>query len=156
MKSGEEYSIRYLPASEKKVDEVKKVTTALISGTGTILVVDDEEFMIDVCKQILERMGFKVLIAKSGKEAIEVFTANRDIIDLVILDIILPGMDGEIIYDRLKEIDPGIKVLIASGYSLNGKAGELMTKGCSGFIQKPFRMNQLSLKLNEILSNKEL
>ena len=101
-------------------------------------------------------MGFKVLIAKSGKEAIEVFTANRDIIDLVILDIILPGMDGEIIYDRLKEIDPGIKVLIASGYSINGKAGELMTKGCSGFIQKPFRMNQLSLKLNEILSNKEL
>jgi signal transduction histidine kinase/CheY-like chemotaxis protein len=144
----------YLPASKKKVDDTKKVTTALISGTGTILLVDDEEFMIDVCKQILERMGFKVLIAKSGKEAIEVFTANRDIIDLVILDIILPGMDGGVIYDRLKEIDPGIKVLIASGYSINGKASELMTKGCSGFIQKPFRMNQLSLKLNEILSNK--
>jgi two-component system cell cycle sensor histidine kinase/response regulator CckA len=142
----------YLPASKKKVHDAKKVSTTLLSGTGTILVVDDEELMTDVCEQILQRMGFKVLIAKSGKEAIEVFNANRDIIDLVILDIILPGMDGGAIYDRLKEIKPGIKVLIASGYSINGKAGELMKKGCSGFIQKPFRKNELSLKLNEILN----
>jgi signal transduction histidine kinase/ActR/RegA family two-component response regulator len=144
----------YLPASKKKAEDAKKVTTEFISGTGTILVVDDEEFMIDICKQILERMGFKVLIAKSGKEAIQVFSANRDIIDLVILDIILPGMDGGVIYDCLKDINPGIKVLIASGYSIEGKASELMKKGCKGFIQKPFRMNELSLKLNEILSNK--
>lgn len=99
-------------------------------------------------------MGFKVLTAKSGLEAVEVFNVNRDIIDLVILDIILPGMDGGAIYERLKEIKPGIKVLIASGYSINGKASELMRKGCKGFIQKPFRKNELSLKLNEILSNK--
>jgi signal transduction histidine kinase/ActR/RegA family two-component response regulator len=143
----------YLPASQKKVHDTKKVSTTLLSGTGTILVVDDEELMTDVCQQILQRMGFKVLIAKSGKEAIEVFNANRDIIDLVILDIILPGMDGGAIYDGLKEIKPGIKVLIASGYSINGKASELMKKGCSGFIQKPFRKNELSLKLNEILNN---
>ena len=114
--------------------------------------VDDEELMTDISQQFLQKMGFKVLIAKSGKEAIEVFNANRDIIDLVILDIILPGMDGGAIYDRLKEIKPGIKVLIASGYSINGKAGELMEKGCSGFIQKPFRQSELSLKLNEILN----
>ncbi len=143
----------YLPASKKKVHDAQKDTTTLLSGSGTILVVDDEELMTDVCQQILQRMGFKVLIAKSGLEAVEVFNANRDIIDLVILDIILPGMDGGAIYERLKEIKPGIKVLIASGYTINGKASELMKKGCKGFIQKPFRKNELSLKLNEILNN---
>lgn len=144
----------YLPASKKKIHDAKKVTPTLLSGTGTILVVDDEELMTDVCKQILQKMGFQVFIASNGKEAIEVFNANRDTIDLVILDIILPGMDGIVIYDHLKEIKPGIKVLIASGYSINGKASELMKKGCKGFIQKPFRKDELSLKLNEILSKK--
>lgn len=144
----------YLPALKKRVEDAKKVTTELKSGKGTILVVDDEEFMIDVFEKILEGMEFKVLTAKSGIEAIEVFSANQDIIDLVILDLILPGMDGAVIYDRLKEINAGIKVLIASGYSFNGKTSELMKKGCKGFIQKPFTINELSLKLNEILSNK--
>ena len=73
-------------------------------------------------------------------------------IDIVILDMIMPDMSGGEAYDRMKEINPNIKVLLSSGYSINGKAGELMKKGCSGFIQKPFRKNELSLKLNEILN----
>jgi DNA-binding NtrC family response regulator len=93
------------------------------------------------------------LIATSGKEAIKVFSANRDIIDLVILDIVLPGMDGGVIYDCIKDINPGIKVLIASGYSINGKASELMKKGCKGFIQKPFSVNLLSKKVLKALKN---
>ena len=114
--------------------------------------VDDEDIMIDVGTRMLRRMGFEVKAAKSGEEALRVFSAHKDHIDLVILDVVMPGMDGASIYDRLKEMAPGIKVLLASGYSINGKAGEIMKKGCGGFIQKPFGMKELSAKLMEILN----
>ncbi|UCH92468.1 MAG: response regulator [Candidatus Aminicenantes bacterium] len=145
----------YLPASEKKVPLAltKQASTKLLSGAGTILLVDDEDIILDVGKQMLQRMGFEVKTANNGKEAIRVFKENRDNIDLIILDIIMPEMDGTVIYDSLKGIDPGIKVLISSGYSFDDNASEMMKKGCRGFIQKPFSMNTLSTKLNEILSN---
>jgi CheY-like chemotaxis protein len=100
---------------------------------------------------MLEKMGYKVFIAQNGKEAIEVYNKNKAEIDMVVLDMIMPDMGGSEAYDELKKINPGIKVLLSSGYSIDGLASEIIKRGCDGFIQKPFHMEELSQKLREIL-----
>jgi CheY-like chemotaxis protein len=113
--------------------------------------VDDEDMIIDVGEQFLEEMGYRVLTARSGKEATEIYEKNKDKIDLIILDMIMPDMSGGDTFDRVKEINPEIKVLLSSGYSINGQATEILERGCNGFIQKPFNMKQVSRKIREIL-----
>ena len=101
-----------------------------------------------------KELGYKTLIARGGKEAVEIYENNKERIDIVVLDMIMPDMSGSDTYDRMKEIDPHIKVLLASGYSINGQATEILDRGCNGFIQKPFKVRELSQKLREILDNK--
>jgi len=120
-------------------------------GSETVLVVDDEDMIIAVGKQLLQKLGYKVLTAENGKEATEIYKKNKGRIDIVILDMIMPDMSGGDTFDRLKEIKSGVKVLLSSGYSINGQASEILERGCGGFIQKPFNMKQLSRKLREIL-----
>jgi len=141
----------YLPASEKKVMKEKTLTGIIIKGSESILLVDDEHVVIDVGKELLEELGYEVLLARSGREAIEIYEENKEKMDLVILDMIMPDMSGGDTYDRLKEINPDIKVLLSSGYSIDGQATEILNRGCEGFIQKPFDIKQLSQKLREIL-----
>ena len=107
--------------------------------------------ILDVGKEILEALGYTAFIARSGKEAIEVYENNKEKIDLIILDMIMPGMGGAETYDRLKEINPDSKVLLSSGYSINGQATEILKRGCNAFIQKPFNIEKLSHKIREIL-----
>lgn len=123
----------------------------MVNGTGTVLFVDDEEIVVGVGKQMLQKLGYSVLIARSGQEAVEVYKNNPDDVDLVLLDMIMPGMEAGDIYDRLKSINPAIKVLLSSGYSLDQKAGAIIDRGCNGFIQKPFNMQILEDKIGEIL-----
>jgi two-component system cell cycle sensor histidine kinase/response regulator CckA len=141
----------YLPASEKGITKEKETLEEILKFTGTILLVDDEEMIIDVGRKMLEKLGFEVLIARNGKEAIEVYEKTRDRINLVILDMIMPGMGGRETYDKLKEINPDIKVLLSSGYSINGRATEILDRGCNGFIQKPFDMKKLSYSIRKII-----
>ena len=110
--------------------------------------------IIEVAEELLKELGYKVLIARGGKEAVEIYEKNKDLVDIVILDMIMPNMSGSVTYDRLKEIDPDIKVLLSSGYSINGQATEIMDRGCNGFIQKPFKLKELSQKLREVLDKK--
>ncbi len=123
-------------------------------GTGTVLLVDDEDVIQEVGKNLLEAMGYRVLLAGDGKEAVEVYGKNRDVIDIVILDMVMPNMGGGEAYDCVKEINPDIKVLLSSGYSIDGEATKILERGCNGFIQKPFRMNELAEKIREILDKK--
>lgn len=123
-------------------------------GKGTILIVDDEEIIIDVSIEMLKKIGYRVLKALSGKEAISEYQASSAKIDLVILDLIMPKISGSEVYDKLKEINPQVKVLLSSGYSVDGQATEILKRGCNGFIQKPFNMEELSRKVNEILDSK--
>ena len=123
-------------------------------GKGTILIVDDEEIIIDVSIEMLKKIGYRVLKALSGKEAISEYQASIAKIDLVILDLIMPKISGSEVYDKLKEINPQVKVLLSSGYSVDGQATEILKRGCNGFIQKPFNMEELSRKVNEILDSK--
>ena len=141
----------YLPASEKAVLKKDEIHEELYKGTETVLLVDDEEMILDVGQATLQTLGYTVLSARSGKDAIHICRENRNKIDMVILDMIMPEMCGGEVYDRLKEINPDLKVLLSSGYSINGQAAEILDRGCNGFIQKPFNMGDLSKKLREIL-----
>jgi signal transduction histidine kinase/CheY-like chemotaxis protein len=141
----------YLPASEKVVPGEKESTISIMKGTGTILLIDDEDMIIDIGEELLKELGYTVLIARSGAEAIAVYKHNHKTINLVIMDMIMPGMGGGEAFDRLKEINPGAKVLLSSGYSINGQATKILQRGCDGFIQKPFNMEQLSEKIHHII-----
>ena len=154
-KQGTTFSV-YLPATKRKVKKTVKTSDELIkgTGTGTVLLVDDEEIIHDVCKELLEAIGCRVLSAKDGKEAIGIYRKNHNDIDMVLLDMILPNMGGGEVYDRLKEINPEVKVLLSSGYSIDGEATEILNRGCNGFIQKPFDMKKLSAKISKVLNNK--
>ena len=103
---------------------------------------------------MLEKMGYIVSIAKNGRDDIEIYRKIPEKVDLVILDIIMPGMGGGETYNRLKEINPDIKVLLTSGHSINGQATEILERGCNGFIQKPFNIKDLSLNIRGILDKK--
>ena len=100
---------------------------------------------------MLDKLGYQTLIARGGQEAIQIYRENQSKIDLVILDMIMPEMGGEETFDRLKEINPVIKVLLSSGYSIDGQATEILSRGCEDFIQKPFSMNELSEKVDGFL-----
>jgi CheY-like chemotaxis protein len=141
----------YLPASEKEAVKAEKATGTIARGTETILLVDDEKMVLEVSRELLESMGYRVYAAGSGQEAIAVYMEKRNEIDLVILDMIMPGISGGETFDRLREINPGIKVLLSSGYSIEGQAQEIMDRGCNGFLQKPFRLTNLSRKVREMI-----
>ena len=141
----------YLPASESEDSKILEVKSELLRGHETILLVDDEDGPIFVEELMLKELGYKVLSARSGKDAIRLYKENMDVLDLVALDMIMPQMSGKETYVQLKMIDPEIKVLLVSGYSLNKQIEELIALGCSGFIQKPFDIVQLSQKLREVL-----
>jgi DNA-binding NtrC family response regulator len=121
-------------------------------GKETILLVDDEEMILSTARSLLEKIGYKVHLGKGGQEGVHVYKEQNHKIDLVILDMIMPGMGGPEVYKRLKKINPDVKILLASGYSLNSQAFYLLKKGCHGFIQKPFTIQNLSEKIREILN----
>jgi nitrogen-specific signal transduction histidine kinase/ActR/RegA family two-component response regulator len=141
----------YLPAYKKVVTEEKEPIEVALKGSGTVLLVDDEELVVKIGKRMLEGLGYKVVPAKSGDEALKIYSHRPDGIDLVILDLIMPHMHGGEVFDRMKEINPRVRVLLSSGYSLSGQAEKIMERGCDGFIQKPFNTVQLSRKIREIL-----
>ena len=140
----------YLPESDRAVKEDFQPQETAYKGTGTILLVDDEEMVVDVGKQMLERLGYEVLTAASGRDAVDIYKQNRDKIDLVLLDMIMPDMGGGETFDLLRQVNPEVKVILSSGYSIEGKAQDILSRGCNGFIQKPFSLNKLSQKLKDI------
>jgi len=147
---GTSFSI-YLPASHEPIQQTMEISQRIISGNETILLVDDEEIVIDVGVKLLNKLGYTALEARNGYQAIDIFEANKDAIDLVILDMIMPDKGGGETYDSLRKIDSEVKVLLSSGYSLSGQASEILDRGCNGFIQKPFNMRTLSQKIREVL-----
>ena len=124
----------------------------MANETETVLLVDDEEIVIGVGKQMLEKLGFSVLTAASGKEAIDIYKVNKDRIGFVVLDMIMPGLGAGDTYEGLREIDSAIKVLLSSGYGVDEQTSEILKRGCKGFIQKPFNMQVLSEKIEEIMN----
>jgi PAS domain S-box-containing protein len=148
--SGATFEI-FLLASEKQVIIEEKPAAEILIGTQTILLVDDEDMILDVGEEMLRKLGYTVMLAKSGNEAVKAYKKHKDEIDLIILDMIMPDISGSEAYDIMKEINPKTKVLLSSGYSVTGEAKEILERGCNGFIQKPFNLTTLSRKIGEIL-----
>lgn len=141
----------YLPVSNRKVTGKAELAQEPIRGSETVLLVDDEEMVIDVGRQMLEKMGYTALVARSGKESVEIYQTHKDAIHIVILDMIMPEMSGGETYDQIKKINAHVKVLLSSGYSKDRRATQILGRGCNGFIQKPYTMKRLSLRIREIL-----
>ena len=112
---------------------------------------DDDEMVIDVNRQLLEKLGYTVLTAGSEQESIAIYQKYYNEISLVIIDMVMPDLNDGNTYDELKNINPDIKVFLSSGYSIDGQAQDILNRGCNGFIQKPFNINKLSCKVRDVL-----
>lgn len=145
----------YLPVKEVQnqlnTAELTNQDEEIIKGSGSILVVDDESMVQIVVGDMLRSLGYEVISVVDGLEAIAIYKENMSDIDLVILDIIMPKMSGKELFYTLKKTNPEIKVLISSGYTQDTSASKLIADGALGFIQKPYRLSELSYKINEIL-----
>jgi len=141
----------YLPATDQPPAPEAKAARQAEPGAGTVLLVDDELSVLEVTARMMERLGYTVVMAASGHEALTLYRGDPGRFRLVILDMIMPETGGGEVFDELKRINPEVRVLLASGYSMQGQARTIMNRGCTGFIQKPFTMDDLSLKLRAAL-----
>jgi len=138
----------YLPVSMKKVEKPQpEEAPETTEGTETILLIDDEHHVLDMWGDLLGESGYTVMIADDGAQGVEMYREHQDEIDLVILDYIMPGMGGPDVIERLMEIDPDVKILIASGYSENGHVKGILNNDIVGFIQKPATMKEILSKV---------
>jgi len=143
----------YLPATGVVVEKGGGRDDTPMWGTETILFVDDERPVLKIGTEMISKLGYTVIAVQGGTEALDVYRTQSASIDLVILDMIMPGMGGDEVFDALLSIDPDVKVLLASGYSISGRAQDMLENGCRGFIQKPFTLSAISRKLRTILDN---
>ncbi len=146
----------YLPASDVRMVKERVSQSPIRNGRETILVVDDEPNILEVTEEMLQTMGYNVLTANNGREAVALFGKNSLTVDLTILDMIMPGLSGGETYNRIKKIRPEAKVLLSSGYSIKGEAQKILDRGCNGFIQKPYNLEKLSEKLEVVLGGKKV
>ena len=143
----------YIPVSKIKKELYSAKKVEFVKGKETILLIDDEKLVRAVGKDILIDLGYKVHLASSGKQGIKLLKKYINTIQLVILDMIMPEMDGEAVYKELKKIKADLKIIIASGYSQNGTAEKIVRKENTIFIQKPFQMKELSEALRKVLDS---
>ncbi len=141
----------YVPLSDRAVAHEAPAQLEMTTGSETILLVDDEAMIIEVGQAMLEKLGYHVITCDSGHDAVETVRSKGSRIDLVLLDMIMPGMDGGKTFDRIRELQPSMPVVLSSGYAINGRATQIMRRGCNGFIQKPFHLTELSEKIRQVL-----
>ncbi len=143
----------YLTATDKPVARNgAEAPEPIKRGSETILLVDDEQMMLDIGRDLLQTMGYRVITARDGEEAVEVYRGRSEEIDLVLLDIVMPKMGGGQAFDCIRAINPAVKVLLLSGFSIDGEATQILSRGCNGFIQKPFNLEQLSRSVKSVLT----
>jgi two-component system cell cycle sensor histidine kinase/response regulator CckA len=149
---GTNFSV-YLPAVGAAVSRTETSKKARIEkGEGVVLLVEDEEVVLQVNAKMLRRLGYTVIEAGEGCSAVDLFKKNGAEIDLVVLDMIMPGMGGGDVFEQIKKLNPVVKVLLTSGCDINGEALRVLGEGCDGFIQKPYSLEELSRKIRDIIS----
>ena len=141
----------YLPAIEVEIEKPKEAKAEVSTGSGTILMIEDEDVVIEVTQAMLEMLGYRVMVAKTGKDAIHIAETFDGQIDLALLDIKLPDIDGRNLYPLIMKARSNLKVIVWSGYSIDGPAREIIDAGAQNFIQKPFSIATLSEKLKGVL-----
>ena len=142
----------YLPLAQSAVKELDGATGAVpVKGTASILVVDDEEIVRKLTARMLQRLGYKVAVCKDGAEGVEYYRKAWEQVDLVILDMIMPKLDGRDTFIAMRKINPDIKAILSSGYGLNAEAQSILDEGVRRFLQKPFQIATLSQVVVDVL-----
>ena len=141
----------YLPAIEIEIEKPEDAEAETPAGSGTILMIEDEDMVIDVTRTMLEMLGYRVMVAKTGKDAIHIAETFDGQIDLALLDIKLPDISGINLYPLIMKARSNLKVIVWSGYSIDGPAREILDAGAQDFLHKPFTFAALSEKLKEVL-----
>ncbi|HDM76625.1 MAG TPA: response regulator [Deltaproteobacteria bacterium] len=142
----------YVPANRKTVARSEPIQcSSNMEGNETILLIDDEEAMLKITKSVLNTFGYKTFTALNGSEALTIFSKQRNAIDLVILDLIMPGMDGIACLNRLLEINPEAKVLVTSGYTMEESIRTILDRGARGILRKPFEIEQMLRAIRSVL-----
>jgi len=143
----------HLPASDAPLVRLEAAAASCRSGEGAVLVIDDEPIILEVIEGMLQKLGYRVWAMPDPREAIAFFRENHARIDLVILDMILPGMGGDVIYRNLRSIREDVNVILTSGYSGDGKVKPILEEGVRSFLPKPFTLQQLSERLRRVLAD---
>ena len=153
--SGEGTAVKiYLPAkSGEEIPQIRK--KEIVRGSSTILLIEDEEPVLAVNRAMLEKLGYQVISAETGQKAIDIARTFEGKIDIALLDIVLPDMNGKEVYSIISASRPEMKIVVCSGYSLEGPVQEIISAGAHSFIQKPFSLKSLSESLNAVMSHKE-
>jgi CheY-like chemotaxis protein len=144
-----------LPVSDQLQDAQEEVNVEIVKGTGTILVVDDEEILRNIAAESLSRLGYQTILAENGRQGLELYKAHRDNIDLVLLDMIMPVLNGRDCLEELRKINPDVRVVIVSGYSKDKELTRLQEKFDFGFLVKPYNISVLSRVLARALEKVE-
>jgi nitrogen-specific signal transduction histidine kinase len=146
----------YLPLSEEEClrseTQDSDLAAKLNTGSGRILLVDDEVMFRDVSSSALKRFGYEVVTAEDGAQAVNHYRQNHKKTDLVLLDMIMPTMNGLTCFQHLKQINPEVKVILVSGYAINGEVQEALDSGARGFVQKPFKIEKLVQEIRKTLA----
>ena len=145
----------YLPLSQQAPAQLFPVDADIQPGAETVLLIDDEEMIRQVGAALLESLGYRVFTASSGELALQCLGEREGEIDLVLLDLIMPGMDGAAVFEAIQRDYPGLPVVLSSGYALDDVAKSVLAKGCRAFIQKPFSLAVLSQQLRAVLDGRE-
>ena len=141
----------YLPVVESQPEKVEFLEPEVVLSPGTILVIEDEDFVMDIARQMLDKLGYRVLEARTGREAIDMVYGSNGEISAVMLDLGLPDMEGNSVFSTIKKEHPDLKVIVCSGYSIDGPVQQILDAGAHGFLQKPFSFNSISEILKEAL-----
>ncbi len=141
------------PAAAEEAPAKEETETFPLCGTATVLVADDEEDVRAMLRAMLESFGYRVLEARDGKEAVDLYRERAGGIDLVLLDMMMPRMTGEEAFAEMRRISPSARAILASGYNDRGRIADVVASGFSGFLQKPFRRRELGQKVSEALGN---
>ncbi len=145
----------FFPAiPDEAVTRPAVVSTATWRGSGSVLVIDDEPAVRRVTRAVLERLGFDVLEAADGAIAVEIFMREREHIRLALLDLTMPRMDGEETFRRLRQLDPDVRIVLMSGYNSQNVTTQFAGKGLAGFMQKPFRADELAAQVRAVLERR--
>jgi CheY-like chemotaxis protein len=142
----------YLPVTQKILLTERAPAPRYIKGTGTILLVDDDDSVRAMESRMLERLGYKVIPVDTGSQAVSLYQNRQEPIDLVILDMVMPEMGGREVYHHLKKIDPQVKVMLYSGHTMDEDVYGLLEEGALGYIQKPYSLSEFSQKLADALN----
>ena len=123
----------------------------VVHGTGVILVIDDEDIVRLIARNILTECGYEVILAEDGREGIDIFRKMHDSISVVLLDMAMPGISGDDVFLELRKTKPDVKVLLSSGFRQDSRVEKVLSLGVSGFIQKPYSIMEMSRKMKEII-----